>query len=190
MKIQPNKAIVGQNAFAHESGIHQDGVLKERSTYEIMNPELIGRSLNTIVLGKHSGRHAFRESLSAPRYELNEEEINRVFQRFKMRRRTGKKRLPTKISALSSKKRFCASPKFYRLAYLHVSKRTTVVPTATYRPAERREELDEAACATGRLSARSTRQSIRITRDTVHSCFSYAIRRSLRREGCPGGGHR
>ncbi|HHY93152.1 MAG TPA: 2-isopropylmalate synthase [Firmicutes bacterium] len=83
MPIQPNKAIVGANAFAHESGIHQDGVLKERTTYEIMRPEDVGLSSGRLVLGKHSGRHAFRERLVALGYNLSEPELDRAFTRFK-----------------------------------------------------------------------------------------------------------
>jgi len=78
MKVQPNKAIVGKNAFAHESGIHQDGVLKERSTYEIMIPEMIGLNINNIVLGKHSGRHAIKDRLSELGYNLSDEEIDKT----------------------------------------------------------------------------------------------------------------
>jgi 2-isopropylmalate synthase len=81
--VPRNKAIVGANAFAHESGIHQDGVLKERSTYEIMNPEDIGLESNTLVLGKHSGRHALREEVKALGYQLDQEQLNRLFLRFK-----------------------------------------------------------------------------------------------------------
>ncbi|HET7628282.1 MAG TPA: 2-isopropylmalate synthase [Bacillales bacterium] len=81
--IPPNKAVVGDNAFAHESGIHQDGVLKEKTTYEIISPELIGLSSNRIVLGKHSGRHAFRDKLKALGYEWNDEECKQLFKRFK-----------------------------------------------------------------------------------------------------------
>ena len=62
--VQPNKAIVGANAFAHESGIHQDGMLKERTTYEIMDPSDIGLTQGTLVLGKHSGRHAFKDRIT------------------------------------------------------------------------------------------------------------------------------
>src|SRR5690606_16358157 len=80
--VQPNKAIVGENAFAHESGIHQDGVLKERSTYEIMTPESIGVPQSRIVLGKHSGRHAFRERLRELGYTLDAAEIEKAYQRF------------------------------------------------------------------------------------------------------------
>ncbi len=82
--VQPNKAIVGANAFAHESGIHQDGVLKHRETYEIMRAEDVGWGANKMVLGKHSGRNAFRTHLEGLGIELNsEEELNRAFHRFK-----------------------------------------------------------------------------------------------------------
>jgi 2-isopropylmalate synthase len=81
--IQPNKAIVGRNAFAHESGIHQDGVLKERATYEIMDASSVGLIESDIVLGKHSGRHALKEQLERLGYFLSEEELNQAFARFK-----------------------------------------------------------------------------------------------------------
>lgn len=83
MVVQPNKAIVGANAFAHESGIHQDGVLKHRQTYEIMDARSIGLLENMIVLGKHSGRHAFRSRLEDMGYEVTQEELERSFRRFK-----------------------------------------------------------------------------------------------------------
>lgn len=83
MLVQPNKAIVGANAFAHESGIHQDGVLKHRETYEIMEAATIGLSENQIVLGKHSGRNAFRTRLQELGFDLNEDDLNKAFQRFK-----------------------------------------------------------------------------------------------------------
>jgi 2-isopropylmalate synthase len=81
--VQPNKAIVGRNAFAHESGIHQDGVLKDASTYEIMTPESVGWSNSSLVLGKHSGRAAFRDKLKALGYELGDNALNDAFKRFK-----------------------------------------------------------------------------------------------------------
>ncbi|MEL7224443.1 MAG: 2-isopropylmalate synthase, partial [Cyanobacteria bacterium J06576_12] len=83
MLVQPNKAIVGANAFAHESGIHQDGVLKNRLTYEIMDAQLIGLNNNQIVLGKHSGRNAFRTRLKELGFNLGDQELNRAFLRFK-----------------------------------------------------------------------------------------------------------
>jgi 2-isopropylmalate synthase len=83
VQVQPNKAIVGKNAFAHEAGIHQDGVLKEKSTYEIMKPEDIGLPSNELILGKHSGRHAFQNKLTALGYQYSDDEIDRLFKKFK-----------------------------------------------------------------------------------------------------------
>jgi len=83
MPIPRNKAVVGENAFAHESGIHQHGMLKNPSTYEILRPEDVGLSRSHLVLGKHSGRHAFRERVQALGFELDEVEFNRVFEDFK-----------------------------------------------------------------------------------------------------------
>ena len=81
--VQPNKAIVGRNAFAHESGIHQDGVLKERETYEIMDATTVGLDANSLVLGKHSGRHALRQALSDLGFEVDGPTLNTAFKRFK-----------------------------------------------------------------------------------------------------------
>ena len=81
--VQPNKAIVGKNAFAHESGIHQDGMLKHTNTYEIMTPESVGLSSSELVLGKHSGRHAFKVKLNELGYEFSDNKINLLFKRFK-----------------------------------------------------------------------------------------------------------
>jgi len=81
--VQPNKAIVGRNAFAHEAGIHQDGVLKDKRTYEIMDAETIGLAANTLVLGKHSGRHAFNDKLRELGLELDRNDLNKAFFRFK-----------------------------------------------------------------------------------------------------------
>ena len=81
--VQPNKAIVGRNAFAHEAGIHQDGVLKERTTYEIMDATTIGLKSNSLVLGKHSGRHALRDALEEMGFEIDGQALNTAFKRFK-----------------------------------------------------------------------------------------------------------
>jgi 2-isopropylmalate synthase len=83
MAVQRNKAIVGRNAFAHEAGIHQDGMLKERSTYEIMRPEDVGLSKTDLVLGKHSGRAALADRAKALGYQLTGEQLQRVFEEFK-----------------------------------------------------------------------------------------------------------
>ena len=81
--VQPNKAVVGRNAFAHESGIHQDGVLKERTTYEIMDAREVGLESNSIVLGKHSGRHALRDALEQLGFKVEGNALNQAFKRFK-----------------------------------------------------------------------------------------------------------
>lgn len=81
--VQPNKAVVGANAFAHESGIHQHGMLMDKSTYEIMTPESVGLTASALVLGKHSGRHAFKKRLEELGHDLNDEMLNRAFERFK-----------------------------------------------------------------------------------------------------------
>src|SRR5207244_8290450 len=83
MAVQRNKEIDGQNAFAHEAGIHQDGMLKERSTYEIMKPEDVGISRTELVLGKHSGRHALKQRVTDLGYHLTDEQLNRLFEEFK-----------------------------------------------------------------------------------------------------------
>jgi 2-isopropylmalate synthase len=82
-QVQPNKAIVGANAFAHESGIHQDGMIKDASTYEIMTPESVGLIQSNLVLGKHSGRAAFRQKLHGLGYELGDNAFQDAFSRFK-----------------------------------------------------------------------------------------------------------
>lgn len=82
--VQPNKAVVGANAFAHEAGIHQDGVLKEATTYEIMTPESVGLTTNRMVLGKHSGRHAFKDRLEDLGFDLTDEQLGAAFKRFKL----------------------------------------------------------------------------------------------------------
>jgi 2-isopropylmalate synthase len=84
IQVQRNKAIVGQNAFAHEAGIHQDGMLKERSTYEIMRPEDVGIPKTELVLGKHSGRHALKQRIADLGYHLSDEQLNQVFEAFKV----------------------------------------------------------------------------------------------------------
>jgi 2-isopropylmalate synthase len=81
--VPPNKAIVGRNAFAHESGIHQDAVLKKRITYEIMDPHDVGIADSRLILGKHSGRHAFRDRLKKLGFHLNAKQLDKAFERFK-----------------------------------------------------------------------------------------------------------
>lgn len=83
VKVQPNKAIVGDNAFAHESGVHQHGILANRETYEIMSPETIGLKSNKLVLGKHSGKHALKDKIKEFGYVIDDEELEKIFVKFK-----------------------------------------------------------------------------------------------------------
>jgi len=128
--VQPNKAIVGSNAFAHESGIHQDGVLKEKTTYEIMTPESIGVSKSTLVLGKHSGRHAFRERLREIGYELGDENLNIAFKRFKEIADKKKTVFDEDIEAVIIDE-ILRIPDTYKLIYLNVISGSVTVPVAT-----------------------------------------------------------
>ena len=132
MPVPPNKAVVGDNAFAHEAGIHQDGMLKNRDTYEIMRAETVGLDGTMLVLGKHSGRHAFRARLEALGYKIQDEEFNHLFERFKQL--ADKKKLLDErdIEALVNDEAQRPTP-VYTLEQLQVSCGTHAIPTATVR---------------------------------------------------------
>lgn len=153
--VQPNKAIVGANAFAHQSGIHQDGVLKERTTYEIMRPESIGLSSSRIVLGKVSGRHAFRKKLEEMGYSLDEKELDRLFRQFKALADRKKDISERDVEALVEEHVF-RPREYFRLDYYHVTSGNTTVPTATVRlamPLEEPAQVSGAAAAAEALSS-------------------------------------
>jgi 2-isopropylmalate synthase len=129
--VQPNKAIVGANAFAHESGIHQDGVLKHRETYEIMRAEEVGWSANRMVLGKHSGRNAFRKRLQELGIVLNsEEELNEAFTRFKELADKKHEVYDEDIQALITEANLLAFNERVKLVYLQVCSETGETPDA------------------------------------------------------------
>ena len=128
--VQPNKAIVGANAFAHEAGIHQDGVLKNPMTYEIMKPETVGLSTNKLVLGKHSGRHALRSRLKTMGYDLSDEEINLVFTRFKELADKKKHVVDEDLEVIVTEG-ILRTAEIFKLDYLHVTAGTTVLPMAS-----------------------------------------------------------
>ena len=130
ISVQPNKAIVGANAFAHESGIHQDGLLKEKSTYEIMKPESIGLHATKLVLGKHSGRHAFKTRLKDLGYDLTDEELNRTFERFKRLADQKKDIFDEDIEAMISED-VTKVPEIYSLLDLYIVSGISQKPTAT-----------------------------------------------------------
>ncbi len=130
LAVQANKAIVGANAFAHEAGIHQDGVLKEKSTYEILTPESVGVPTNSLVLGKHSGRHAFREKVKELGYQLDDGQIETAFEAFKALADKKKTVYDEDVDALVAE-RILRLPDRFRMVYLNVSSGTVTVPTAT-----------------------------------------------------------
>jgi 2-isopropylmalate synthase len=130
MTVQRNKAIVGRNAFAHESGIHQDGMLKERSTYEIMRPEDVGVPRTDLVLGKHSGRHALRERVAEMGYSLTEEQFTTLFDDFKALA-DKKKEVYDEDLAVLIERYLVDVPKPWQLLTLHTTAGTSVLPTAT-----------------------------------------------------------
>ena len=130
--VQPNKAIVGANAFAHEAGIHQDGMLKNPLTYEIMRPETVGLSESNLVLGKHSGRHAFNTRLEAMGYELTREQLDQVFERFKQVCDKKKVVDDRDLEALIADELYQPTES-YRLEYVQVTCGTGSTPTATVR---------------------------------------------------------
>ena len=130
MVVQPNKAIVGANAFAHTSGIHQDGLLKEKSTYEIMKPESIGLVQSKLVMGKLSGRHAFRQRLEELGYRLSEAELNHAFERFKRLADQKKEMYEEDLEVIVSEE-IAKIPERYLLKGLHTESGTHKVPTAT-----------------------------------------------------------
>lgn len=152
MPIQYNKAVVGRNAFQHESGIHQDGVLKERTTYEIMNPTLIGLVQNNIFLGKHSGRHAFRHRLEELGFRLDEEKLNRAFERFKVLAERKKEITDKDLEAIVEEERRLL-PEKVKLDYLHLSTGNRVLPTATVGLEIEGTLYQEAACGEGPVEA-------------------------------------
>ncbi|NER26215.1 MAG: 2-isopropylmalate synthase [Symploca sp. SIO1C4] len=153
MLVQPNKAIVGANAFAHESGIHQDGVLKHKLTYEIMDAESIGLTDNQIVLGKHSGRNAFRTRLQELGFELLEADLNKAFVRFKEVADKKKEITDWDLEALVNDE-IQQAPELFRLELVQVSCGNKARPTATVAlRTPSGEELTDAAIGTGPVDA-------------------------------------
>jgi 2-isopropylmalate synthase len=128
--VPPNKAIVGRNAFAHEAGIHQDGILKKKSTYEIMRPEDVGLAQGRLVLGKHSGRHAFRARLEELGVHLADEHLEHAFQEFKRLADKKKEIYDEDLEALV-REEMEEAPEVFRLVGFHVTSGTSVTPTAT-----------------------------------------------------------
>ncbi|MGE7600998.1 2-isopropylmalate synthase [Peribacillus sp. NPDC097675] len=153
MQVPANKAIIGANAYAHESGIHQDGMLKEKTTYEIISPELVGVSSNSLVLGKHSGRHAFKERLQELNFSVTDEEMNSLFVQFKELADNKKTMTDEDIVALVLEQK-ATDISFYDLISFQISHGTHQVATATVTLKKgNNEEIQEAATGAGSVEA-------------------------------------
>lgn len=153
--VQPNKAIVGANAFAHESGIHQHGVLAEKTTYEIMTPESVGLSQNTMVLGKHSGRHAFEDRLKSLGYSLAKPELDAAFEKFKVLADKKKVVQDADIEILVAQKTV-EIPESYKLDRFVINTGNTITATASVRLVKHNGEtvtLEEVSVGDGPIDA-------------------------------------
>ncbi|MFW5708656.1 MAG: 2-isopropylmalate synthase [Chloroflexota bacterium] len=153
LRVQPNKAIVGDNAFAHEAGIHQDGVLKHHSTYEIMTPESVGLNQSRLVLGKHSGRHALKVRLRELGHEVDGDALNQVFARFKDLADAKKNVTDADLEALIADE-FHRPQEIYSLVDIQVMCGTMGMPTATVKLRNHvAEEFVNAEVGTGPVDA-------------------------------------
>ena len=152
MVVQSNKAIVGENAFAHEAGIHQDGVIKLKETYEIMTPELVGVPRTKIVLGRHSGRHGLEVRLKELGYLLTKTELGNVYEKFLLLADKKKEVFDDDLRVLMGDE-ISEKESFYELDYLHVNLGTNTVPTATVRIKVEDEVCQESATGDGPVNA-------------------------------------
>lgn len=151
--VQRNKAVVGENAFAHESGVHQDGILKERTTYEIMKPEEIGLPKTRIILGKLSGRHAFKKRIKELGYELSNEEFEHIFNQFKILADKKKEIYDQDIEAIIQDEK-SEIPHIYELDSLSISCGPNTVPTAGVRLRIGKDKIvDDATIGDGPIDA-------------------------------------
>ncbi len=150
--VQRNKAIVGANAFAHEAGIHQDGILKDRRTYEIIEPSLIGAPATILVLGKHSGRHALSDRLAKLGYRVKEKELEKIFIRFKELADKKKEVNDQDLVALMEEI-LVPLKEIYTLDYLSTVAGTNTVPMATVRLKKGREVLQAVSSGDGPVDA-------------------------------------
>jgi 2-isopropylmalate synthase len=170
--VQPNKAIVGDNAFAHESGIHQDGLIKEKTTYEIMTPQSVGISGTHMVLGKHSGRHAIAEHLAKMGYKLNDDELKRVLVRFKELADVKKDIFDEDMEAILYEELYRGDEK-YKLVYLNVVSGNVAIPTATMQVEVDKQIVQDAGFGVGPVDA--TFAAIRKITGTNYSLMKYAV---------------
>jgi 2-isopropylmalate synthase len=172
MVVQPNKAIVGANAFAHESGIHQDGILKEKLTYEIMTPESVGIPKTSLVLGKLSGRHAFRERLKDLGYRLSSSDLELAFNRFKQLADKKREIYDEDIESIVVEE-VLRVPHRFKLVYINVISGNVTVPTATVQMEVDGELHQEAGFGDGPVDA--TFKTIKKITRTKSRLLQFAI---------------
>ena len=171
--IQPNKAIVGANAFAHESGIHVDGILKERTTYEIMTPETIGLTGSRMVLGRHTGRHGFAERCKQLGYKLTKDEVEQAYERFVAIADKKKEVFDADVAAIINDE-IHVFEQVYVLDYLHVASGTGTLPTASVKMRARGEEKIAVAFGDGPVDA--AYEAIRQATNLRPTLEEYSIR--------------
>jgi 2-isopropylmalate synthase len=150
--VQPNKAIVGENAFAHESGIHQDGMLKNRNTYEIMTPETVGVPKTKIVLGRHSGRHGLMSRLAELGYKISDEKLDEIYAEFLVLADKKKEVYDEDLRMLMGDHKF-KEKDYYDLKCFQVSSGTVAIPTATVKINAAGRELSDSATGDGPVDA-------------------------------------
>ena len=172
MVVQPNKAVVGANAFAHESGIHQDGVLKEKLTYEIMTPESVGISKSSLVLGKLSGRHAFRERLKDLGYRLSGADLELAFRQFKQLADKKRDIYDEDIESIVVEE-ILRMPRRFKLVYINVVAGNVTVPTATVQMEVDGQLMQEAGFGDGPVDA--TFKTIKKITRTKSKLLQFAI---------------
>jgi len=171
--IQPNKAIVGANAFAHESGVHVDGMLKEKSTYEIMTPETIGLSGSRVVLGRHTGRHGFVDRCKQLGFKLNEAELENAYKRFLEIADKKKEIFDEDVTALINDE-IRVIERTYELEEIHVVSGSVALPTASVRVKTPTGMAQAAACGDGPVDA--AYEAIRSAIGLAPKVDSYSIR--------------
>jgi len=172
MRVQPNKAIIGANAFAHESGIHQDGMIKHRSTYEIMTPKSIGISETNIILGKHSGRHAVADRFKKMGYRLTLEQLSKVFTHFKALADVKKEIFDEDLETIISEQIYSETEK-YSLVYLNVVSGNVAIPTATMQMKIDGKLVQDAGFGVGPVDA--TFSAIRKITETNYPLLRYVV---------------
>ena len=172
--VQPNKAIIGENAFSHEAGIHQDGILKKRITYEILKPQDVGFKGSKLVLGKLSGRHAFSERLKSMGYSLSEKELEKAFNRFK-KLADKKQKIFDEDLALIVEDEIYTIPEKYKLVNFQVTSLKNAHPLASVEMKECANLLSATATGDGPIDAcfksidKATKQKGRLIDYKVHA---------------------